>query len=76
MNLRVTSWMDPFFFYSYKEIEMNFMKFLGFVLALNLLVFSLFAQDKPKAKLIDEFGKINEGELLARLDSFILTLQN
>lgn len=55
------------------------MKSLKIFLALFILSVSFqisFAQDKPKAILNDEFGKINCEDLLARLDNFFVALQN
>lgn len=55
---------------------MNFRKTLYVLLAINLFAFSLIAQNTPHTVLADEFGRIIEEDLMARLDSFIVQLQN
>ncbi len=45
---------------------------IAFILALSAAVF---CQDEPKAVLVDEFGAISCGDLLARTDQFIVELQ-
>ena len=60
-----------------RNLFMKLIKIIGFVLTVFLLFGSFAsAQNKSEARLIDEYGLTNQGDVLARLDSFLIRLQN